>query len=445
MTSSLTGTESGITVPAAAAKTLTIAGFPTSDTAGAAGDVVVTAYDAYGNVATGYTGTVSLTSSDPQAILVPSSYTFAAADAGKHTFSVTLETAGTQTITATDTTTASLTAAESNIAVKAAAASTLKVTGFPTSDTAGAAGNVVVTAYDAYGNVATGYTGTVSLTSSDPHAVLPSSFTFPGTTGTHTFAVTLDTAGTQSITATDTVTPSITGAESGITVQAAAAKTLTIAGFPTSDTAGAAGHLVVTAYDAYGNVATGYTGTVSLTSSDPQAILVPSAYTFVAADAGEHAFSVTLETAGTQTITATDTTTASLTAAELNIAVEAGAASTFEVTAFPSSDTAGAAGHVVVTAYDAYGNVATGYTGTVSLTSSDPHALLPSGITFTGTTGTHTFTVTLDTAGAQSITATDTVTPSLTGAESGITVQAAAAKTLTIAGFPTSDTAGSAR
>ena len=157
--------------------------------------VTVTAYDAYGNVATGYTGTVTMTSSDPQAILVPSSYTFDAADAGKHTFSVTLETAGTQSITATDTGTASLTAAESNIAVKAAAAANLKVTGFPTTDTAGAAGNVVVTAYDAYGNVATGYTGTVSLTSSDPHAVLPSSFTFTGTTGPHTFAVTLDTAG----------------------------------------------------------------------------------------------------------------------------------------------------------------------------------------------------------------------------------------------------------
>ena len=197
--------------------------------------------------------------------------------------------------------TASLTATESNIAVKPAAASILKVTGFPTSDTAGAAGDVVVTAYDAYGNVATGYTGTVSLTSSDPHAVLPSSFTFPGTTGTHTFAVTLETAGPESITATDTVTPTITGTESGITVQAAAAKTLTLTGFPTSDMAGAAGNVVVTAYDAYGNVATGYTGTVSLTSSDPQAILVPSSYTFVAADSGKHTFSAALETAGTQT------------------------------------------------------------------------------------------------------------------------------------------------
>ena len=134
-----------------------------------------------------------------------------------------------------------------------------------------------VTAYDAYGNVATGYTGTVSLTSSDPQAVLPSSFTFTGTdAGTHTFAVTLDTAGTQSITATDTVTSSITGTESGITVQAAAAKTLTIDRLPHQRHGRRGRYCDVTAYDAYGNVATGYTGTVALTSSDPQAILVPA-------------------------------------------------------------------------------------------------------------------------------------------------------------------------
>ena len=63
------------------AKTLTIAGVPSTVTAGTTYSVTVTAYDAYGNVATGYTGTVSLTSSDPHAVL-PASYTFTAADAG---------------------------------------------------------------------------------------------------------------------------------------------------------------------------------------------------------------------------------------------------------------------------------------------------------------------------------------------------------------------------
>ena len=60
---------------------------------------------------------MSISSSDPQAVL-PSSYTFAAADAGVHNFLVTLKTVATQSITATDT--ASLTGTESNIVVQTA-------------------------------------------------------------------------------------------------------------------------------------------------------------------------------------------------------------------------------------------------------------------------------------------------------------------------------------
>jgi uncharacterized repeat protein (TIGR01451 family) len=49
----------------------------------------------------GYTGTVHFTSSDAQAIL-PADYTFVAADAGTHTFPITLNTLGDQTVTITD-------------------------------------------------------------------------------------------------------------------------------------------------------------------------------------------------------------------------------------------------------------------------------------------------------------------------------------------------------
>ena len=257
-------------VEAAAAATLTIAGFPSTDTAGTGGTVVVTAYDAYGNVATGYMGAVSLFSSDPRADLPPR-YTFVAADAGRHRFAVALDTAGTQTITATDTESSGLTATESGVMVQPAAAEIFSVIGFPASDTAGATGNVTVSACDAYGNVATGYIGTVSLTSSDPLAVLPSSYTFSAVdAGQHRFAVTLETAGTQSITATDTAADGVTGSDSSIAVKPAAAATLKVAGYPSSDTAGATGEVTVTAFDTYGNVATGYAGTVALSSSDPR-------------------------------------------------------------------------------------------------------------------------------------------------------------------------------
>ena len=442
VTSSITGSESGIAVQAAAAKTLALTGFPTSDTAGTAATMTITALDAYGNAATGYTGTVLLSSTDPHAVL-PSIATFTAGDAGKLSFAITLDTSGTQSMTATDTATPSITGSASGIAVQAAAAKTLELTGFPASETAGTAGTVTVTAYDAYGNVATGYTGTVLIRSTDPHAVLASSATFTAAdAGTLSFSATLDTAGTQSITATDSVTSSLSATESGIAVQAAAAKTLALTGFPTSDTAGTSGTVTITAYDAYGNVATGYTGTVLLSSTDPHAVL-PSNESFTDSDAGKLSFAVTLDTAGTQSITATDSVTSSITGRESGIAVQPAAAKSLELTGFPIIDTAGTAGTVTMTAYDAYGKVAIGFTGTLTLTSSDPQAALSSSYLFTAAdAGKHGFPITLDTAGTQSITVSDPVTPSLSATESGIAVQAAATTNLSVTGFLTSDAAG---
>ena len=202
---------------------------------------------------------------------LPSSDTFTAGDAGTHRF---IRDAGygrarSRSPRPTRRPRASWDA-ESGIVVQAAAAQTLAVTGFPTSETAGTPGSVTVTAYDAYGNVATGYTGTVALTSTDAHAGLPPDYTFTTSdAGQYSFTLTLDTAGTQSITATDAVTPSLTASESGIAVQAAAAKTLAVTGFPTSERAGVPGIVTVTAYDAYGNIATGYTGSVALRQQRP--------------------------------------------------------------------------------------------------------------------------------------------------------------------------------
>ena len=230
MTASIIGYESGITVTPGAARTLTFTGPPASVTAGATNDVTVTARDAYGNVATGYTGTVSLTSSDPHAVL-PLSYTFAVGDAGQHRFAVAFDTSGTQTITSTDTRAPSVTGTESGITVQAAAAKTLAVTGFPTTDAAGATETVTVTAYDPYGNVATGYTGTVAITSSDAQAQLPSNFSYRAAdSGTHTFSITLETVGSQSITATDTASSSISGTESNIIVRGTPRVTVTQTG-----------------------------------------------------------------------------------------------------------------------------------------------------------------------------------------------------------------------
>src|SRR5207248_936470 len=145
--------------------------------------------------------------------------------------------------------------------------------------------------------------------------------------GTHGFSAIFETAGTQSLTATDTVAGSIKGTQSGIVVNPAAASTLIVTGYPSPTTAGVTQNFTVTAKDDFGNTAPAYTGTITFTSSDPQA-LKPANYTFVAADNGVQAFSATLETAGTQSLTSTDTVTATITGTETGIVVNPAAAST---------------------------------------------------------------------------------------------------------------------
>ncbi len=86
----------------------------------------------------------------------------------------------------------------------------LSITGAPSTATVGVAfNNVVVAALDGSNAVVSGYSGTVHFTSSDASAVLPADSTL--TLGMGTFAFTLNTVGTQTITVTDTVTSSITG------------------------------------------------------------------------------------------------------------------------------------------------------------------------------------------------------------------------------------------
>jgi hypothetical protein len=188
------------------------------------------------------------------------------------------------------------------------------VTGYPSPTTAGVAHTFTVTALNADGSVNTNYTGTVHFSSTDPQAGLPSDYPFtPADQGVHTFTVTLKTAGNQSIVATDTATGSISGIETGITVQPAAAAKFVLSA-PSSVKSGAKFSVTLTVYDAYGNVATGYTGTVHFSSSDGSATL-PGNYTFVSADAGVHTFSnkVILKKRGTQTLAVTDTLNGALT------------------------------------------------------------------------------------------------------------------------------------
>jgi hypothetical protein len=101
-------------------------------------------------------------------------------------------------------------------------AASLAVTGYPSLTVAGVVHPFTVTALDIYGNVATGYTGTVRFTSSDTRATLPANYPFvAGNAGAHSFSAAFGSEGVQTITATDTANGTITGQQAGITVTAA--------------------------------------------------------------------------------------------------------------------------------------------------------------------------------------------------------------------------------
>jgi hypothetical protein len=192
-----------------------------------------------------------------------------------------------------------------------------------------------------------------------------------------------------------------------------------------TDVAGGSYTLTVTAETPTGAVDPSYTGTVKLTSGDGQAGL-PALYTFTSANVGSHQFTVTLKTAGTESITAT---AGAGSAIESGIVVSPAAASQFVIGGLSSTAGVGSAVSFTVTAEDPYGNVATGYTGTVRLTSTDPAATLPASVTFTGSSkGVASASVTFKTAGTESITAT---AGGITKTSSGVTVSPTGTITLT--------------
>jgi hypothetical protein len=168
------------------------------------------------------------------------------------------------------------------------------------------------------------------------------------------------------------------GLDLPLTTDPGPAVAFTLAGAPPSARAGEAFPLTVTAWDAFGNRATGYAGTVTFASDDPQAGL-PGAYTFTPADQGAKTFAVTLRTAGRRGVRVTDAAAGFGAAAAA--AVTPAAASRFDLTA-PASADEGAPFAVTLTARDPFGNRATDFTGTVYFTSDDPRAQLPAGVRF---------------------------------------------------------------
>jgi hypothetical protein len=396
--------SSTFTVSAAAASKLVFLTQPTGTAAGKniSPAIVVAIEDTFGNIVTGNTSQVTIgVKTGPGAAFGTDN---ANASAGKATFgAINLQKTGTYSLTATDGT---LTAAtSSNFSISAAAVAHLAFVQQPTNAVAGVAvapgGTVVAT--DAYGNVVSN--STVTMTASVGPGGLFGTFTaITNSSGIAIFSnLILHTVGGYRLTAS--VGSVKTAASSAFTITAAAVASLVFVQPPTSSLAGVAISPAVTvkALDAFGNVVVNTTITISRASGSGTLFGTLTATTNAS---GIATFStLSLRKSGNCTLLATDGSVKS--AASSVFTVSAAAPAKLIFTTIPTSQS----NTVKVSVVDAFGNVlATDSTGTITLAL----ATHPAGSTLDGTTteslvnGVAIFTnISFSIAGTYSLTASD--------------------------------------
>ncbi|MFP2925774.1 lamin tail domain-containing protein [Pyxidicoccus sp. 3LG] len=430
------------TIAPGAAVRLALTGLVAPVVAGVAGSLVVTAYDTFDNVATGYTGRVHFTSNDAEADL-PDDYTFIPGDEGRHVFdNVVLYTAGERRVTVTDTAVAGFTDSL-DVDVASDTAERLELTGLAANVTAGAENRLTVSARDRYGNLVTAYSGRVRFTSSDAQAVLPEDYTFVPAQdgGQHEFPVTLRTAGAaaRTVTVTEQGGAGLTDTESTVVAPAAASR-MTLALSATTPAAGEPVSATVTLLDASGNRASGYRGTVSFRIPDDAQATVPSDYVFTETDAGQHLFSVTFAAAKNSELIVQEVAGQGLQAREA-VVVRTGVLGALRVARVPGPVVAGQALGFVVTAHDGFGNRKADYRGAVATTTTDANPGPLESHTYTEQdNGEYTFRATLRTAGTQTVTFTDNAL-GVSGSDD-VTVEAAEATQLVFITEPGTGTVG---
>src|SRR5229473_2684058 len=475
----ITASTTSVDVRHGPAGRLTIQGLPAQVTVDTAATVTVTVRDAFANPVTDYAGTLHFVLTDTAAPPI-ADVAFNPAMLGTKDVSVVFYTDGDQSIVVSDTLNASL-GGSAATRVKHGAAFAYSLSPLPAGSIAGEPLPLTIKATDRHGNLVTDYAGIAHVSSTDPTDLLPADGGFTGgirsvslafvtaaahaatvtevagtlnastssvnvvsgdavqllvsgtsatagagtsttiaakdryanTVASYTVTVTLKTAGAQTVRAT-AAARSLSGT-GAFSIAPAAAAGCVVGGLPASAAAGAQLGLRVTAQDAFANVATGYTGTMALSSSDTAAQLSSPA-TFTSTDGGSRVFSAQLRTAGTQSVTATDA--ASSIACLGSVGVVPGAA-LFTVT-FPAGPDAWAGNAVSanVRAQDGFGNSITNFAGTIAFTTSDGAALPKplANVTLTGSEGgSTTVGITFNTIGPQSLTATHVGAPATTG------------------------------
>ncbi|HEV8060078.1 MAG TPA: DUF4214 domain-containing protein [Gemmataceae bacterium] len=280
---------------------------------------------------------------------------------------------------------------------------------------------VVVKVLDQFGNVFTGDNGDqVTLTiASGPGGFAPGSTTTATVSGgIATFSnLVFDTTGNYTL--AESATGQLNGPNSSsFMVIPGAAKSLTFSAQPSNSVAGEtmSPAVQVQVLDAYGNLETlDNNDQVTLSVAGGQGGFTSGSTTTVSDSKGVAVFTgLSLDKAATSyTLRATSP---DLTATTSNaFAVTPGPATHIMVSAIPSDPiVADSAINITLTLLDAGGDIAIGYTGTLSFSSSDAQAMLPNNYTFTqADKGRHTFSVTMESSGAQMLVATDAANASL--------------------------------
>ncbi len=365
----ITPASSAVTIVAGTVSAFNVAN-PGPQNAGTSFTVTITAVDVYGNTVTSYGSSQGMTFSGPlmspnfTSPIYPASVSFSG---GVGSAMITLYDAVSTMLTATATQ-GSITGTSTSFSVAPLGANAFWFTPItPSTATAGAAFNLTMSAVDLYGNVATSFTGTkafsISGGAASPTGAQPSyptSISFSG--GVGTAPITLVQTG--SLTLTLTATQSAITGTYALSVGSGAVSSLTISTPPAGFAVGGSTTVVVTAFDADGNVAITPSDAITLSSSGAFNGEGP-----VTLANGMASFTISSTMAGTFTVTAHDGSIAS--PASSQFTVTPGGANSFSVTV-AGSPTAGTPFTVTITALDVYGNTATGYGSSPTITFSGP-------------------------------------------------------------------------
>jgi len=407
-------TSSAFNVTAGPAANLVFKSNPSNTTAGTAfGPVSVEIRDAYGNTVTG-TNSITVSLQGGQGASLGGTTTVTAAN-GVATFADLAITRAASGYKLTAQATGLSNGNSSAFDVAPGAAAALAFAAQPGAVQAGAAvGPLLISIVDAYGNTVTSATDSiaVALGSNPGNGSLTGTTTVAAVKGVATFPdLSLNRAAKGYTLSASAGTLSLTSSTFDVT--AGPPSKLVFRGTPAKGTAGTnLAALTVELQDALGNVLTDSSANVTISLGiNPAAAQLLGSPTVTAKNGVATFDTLKLLKAGTGfQLVATAQGFASGTSEAFE--VTAGTAANYIVSLNPSV-TAGQEVPFTATAYDAYGNVATGYAGSVKLTSTDGAVVLPATAKFTA--GVLSGKATFKSSGLRTLTLTDSEKATLTG------------------------------